>query len=82
MQVSVPLREMSERPWVFARSTKEKYASSLEDLIETELEKMTITLTLTYQHASKRSLEGNVRKTMGVCTQHKRKTCIKSGGFN
>jgi hypothetical protein len=48
MQVSVPLREMSERPWVFARSTEEKSASSLEDLIETELEKMTITQTLPY----------------------------------
>jgi hypothetical protein len=39
---------MSERPWVFASSTEEKYASSLEDLIETKLEKMTITQTLTY----------------------------------
>jgi hypothetical protein len=46
---------MSEEPWVFARSTEEKYASSLEDLIETELEKMTITLTLTYLSTYKKT---------------------------
>jgi hypothetical protein len=40
---------------LFARSTKEKSASSLEDLIETELEKMTITLTLPYLSTYKKT---------------------------